>query len=193
MATTHSVLTMNEHLKPVFNILLTTLENEELDYWVYGGVSIAALVGKFIRFNNDVDIFVKEDDFQKTKLILERICNKNGYLLINCPPLKKSQRPKIDIKIDRKEVMSVVPVYLNRENVEFRFWKGIETYSNEILGKVKRNVSGYRFYSPRNEYIKKLFINYLQARKDKKGNEKLMIDAKSILTGEEFARIYNSV
>jgi len=33
---------MNQHLEPVFKVLLPALEKSRVDYWVYGGVSIVA-------------------------------------------------------------------------------------------------------------------------------------------------------
>ena len=179
---------MNKHLKPVFKVLLPRLEKTGIDYWVYGGISIAAYVGKFIRKNEDVDIFVKESDFQKTKSILDEMCSRNGFRLINCQPLKRTGRPKLDIKINR-ERLSVVPVYLKNNIVEFKFWKASEEYSHQILEKVERNISGYRFFSPPNEYIKKLFINYLTSRKDKKNKPKTRIDAKAIFTLDELVKL----
>jgi len=181
---------MNKHLEPVFNVLLLGLEKAEIDYWVYGGISIAALVGKFIRTNKDVDIFVKETDYQKVKSILEDLCSKNNYSPISCTPLKKTKRPKLDIKINKEERLSVVSIYLKNNSVEFRFWKGPEKYPHEILEKVKRNISGYRFFTPQNEYIKKLFINYLRSRRDKINKEKLQIDARAILTKNERSKIF---
>ena len=50
---------MNSELKPVFNKLLPQLVQAKIDYWVFGGVSVAAYTGSFIRDNKDVDIFVK--------------------------------------------------------------------------------------------------------------------------------------
>jgi hypothetical protein len=68
---------MNKHLQPVFNILLPELKKYGIDYWVYGGVSIAAYAGRFIRRNKDVDVFVKNIDFERAKLILEN-CNRSA-------------------------------------------------------------------------------------------------------------------
>lgn len=182
---------MNKHLEPVFKILLLKLDEAGIDYWVYGGIAVAAFVGEFIRINKDVDIFVKETDYQNTKSVLENICVENDYSLINCAPLKMTQRPKIDIIINKIERLSIVPIYLKENIVEFRFWKGIEEYPCDMLDRVERNVSGYRFFTPKDGYIKKLFINYLTSRKDKKYKDKLQIDAKAMLTNDEFSAIYS--
>src|SRR3989339_726482 len=53
---------MNEHLEPIFRIFLTGLEESEIDYWVYGGIAVAALVGRFI----------KKDGFSRRKLEVRR-------------------------------------------------------------------------------------------------------------------------
>lgn len=181
---------MNKHLEGVFKLLLPRLEKEGINYWVYGGVGIAAYIGRFIRENCDVDIFVKETDFQKTKSILDVLCKQNNFVLKVRKPLKNG-RLKLDIIID-KEKLSVVPVYLKDTIIEFKFWKGSVEYPYRVLEQVERNISGYRFFTPSDEYIKKLFINYLTSRPDKKNKPKIKdYDAKAILTEEEFSEIYH--
>ena len=180
---------MNEHLEPIFKILLPELERAGIDYWVYGGVSVAAYAGKFIRLNKDVDIFVKNNDFGKVKLILEDLCNKNNFALFNHLPPKNSFRPKLDIKIENEERLSVIPVYLKDDKVEFKYKDGNQLYSNKILNKIERNISGFRFFTPPNEYIKKLFSNHIIARSDKKSRLKIKKDAKAIFSLEELAKL----
>ena len=181
---------LNKHLEPVFEILLPELEKAGIEYWVYGGVSIAAFAEKFIRENKDVDIFVKETEFESTRSILDNLCNQNNFRLISCKPLRRTQRPKLEIKIDKRERLSVVPVYLKDNMVEFRFEKGLEKYRCQILEKVERNISGYRFFTPPNEYIKSVFKNYLTSRPDKKNKPKIQTDAKAILTPNELDQFY---
>jgi len=155
------IFLLNAHLEPVFKILLPELENIGIDYWVFGGISIAAYAGKFIRHNKDVDIFVKETDFQQTKSILNDVCELNGYQLIPHIPLEG--RSKLDIRINGKELLSVIPAYLRSSIVEFEFGKVIDNYPPQILEKVRRNIDGNKFYTPSNEYIKKFFLNHLIA------------------------------
>lgn len=176
---------MNKHLEPVFKILLLGLEKAGIDYWVYGGVSIAAYVGKFIRENTDVDIFVKESDFEKTKLILGNLCNQNNFKLHEPPPLKTG-RPKLEILI-RRERLSVVPAYLKDNKVELMSNQGSVSYPNEILEKVERNINGYRFFTPPNDYIKEIFLNFLRLRSDKR---KVVVDAFAILSCSEVENLY---
>lgn len=182
---------MNKHLECVFKLILPELEKMRIDYWVYGGIGVAAYAGKFIRENCDVDIFVKETDFQKAKSILDDLCKQNNYKLKPWESDKNS-RLKLDIKIDKIERLSVVPVYLKSNIVKFLFGRGSEEYPSQILEKVERNLSGYRFFTPPDMFIKKLFINYLTSTGDKKNKPKIKdYDAKAILTEEEFAEIYN--
>ena len=37
----------NEHLAPVFEVMLPTLDENGVCYWVYGGVGVAGTVGEF--------------------------------------------------------------------------------------------------------------------------------------------------
>lgn len=181
---------MNKHLEPVFKIILPELEKSKIDYWVYGGVSVAAYVGRFIRQNPDADVFVKDNDFERVKLILEDLCNKNNFNL-KLSTSKETGRPKIEIT-DSDEILSVIPVYHENNVVLFRYEKkygGDEKYSNQILEKVERNIADYRFFTPQNEYIKELFINHIIARLNKRGRPKYKIDAKAILNSEELAKL----
>jgi len=179
---------MNKHLEPVFKILLAGIEVAAMDYWVYGGIGVAACVGKFIRRNKDVDIFVNDNDYEIVKSILAGLCNKYNFTQIEHPKSKNNPRPKLDIKIEGRERLSVIPVYQNNDVVLFKYPKGHdESYSDQILTRIKRNVSGFSFFTPPNECIKKLFINHINARPDKKGRLDMIKDAKAILNSEELA------
>jgi len=180
---------INKHLDPVFNVLLPKLEEAKIDYWVYGGISVAAFAGKFVRKdrNDDVDIFVKEEDFLKAKFTLKPFCIGNFKLKDHHPLIRGAyKRPKFDIKNGKHEGLSIVPIYLEDNKITLVFGSGIEMYSNGILNKVERNIESYRFISPRNEYIKLLFINYLRSNRSKVKME----DARAILTTNEFNRLY---
>lgn len=179
---------MNKHLEPVFKIILPELEKSGIDYWAYGGVSVAAYVGRFIRQNPDVDVFVKDNDFERVKLILEDLCNKNNFKLIYSPPSKDSHRSKLDIKIDKKR-LSVISIYLKNNVVVFEYPEGNQIYSDQILNKIKRNISGFRFFTPQNEYIKELFKNHIIARPGKRSRSRYKIDAKAMLNSEELAKL----
>lgn len=176
---------MNQSLKPVFDKLLTKLESEGIDYWVYGGVSIAAYAGYFIRKNKDVDIFVKEDDFKKAKLLFKKINSINDY---ECKCVA-GNRPKIKIMIDNKERLSVIPVYLDDGTVLFKYPDGnkIKKYNYKILKRIERKLNDYRFFTPDNSFIKQLFINHIEARSDKKERPEIQQDAKAILSPQDFS------
>lgn len=178
----------NAHLEPVFKTLLPELEKVRIDYWVFGGVGIAAYAGKFIRNNKDVDIFVKEIDFQKTTSILKDVCVSNGFELI--PHAPQEERPKIDIKINGKELLSVIPAYLKDNSVMFKFGKVTDKHAPQILEKVKRNIDGNKFYTSSNKYIKQFFLNHLAARKDKIKRPEIKTDIEVVFTPDEQAR-YN--
>lgn len=178
---------MNEHLKPVFEILLPVLENSSIDYWVFGGVSIAAYKNEFFRKNKDVDIFVKEIDFQKTKLLLEKFCSKNIFKTIYSLPKNINDKPKLNILLN-KEIMSVIPVYQKNNKILFKYRDNNEEYSIQILERVKRNINGYKFFTPKDKFIKEMFINHIKSRQDKKIKSYFIEDANVVLTREEFKK-----
>lgn len=185
---------MNRHLEPVFKILLPGLEKAGVGYWVYGGIAIAAFVGKFIRINKDVDIFVMEKDFSKAKLVLEDICRKQENAnLKECNLLKRGNysRPKLEVKISGAERLSVVPVYLKDNCAVLVFGNGAKNFSDEILEKVERNISGYRFLTPLNKYIKGIFLNCFRHKRDWKAREDVRKDAEVILSPEEFKKYFS--
>lgn len=180
-------MAMNEHLEPIFNLFLPKLEENKIDYWVYGGISIAAFVGKFVRENKDVDVFIKETDFEKAKLLLDGLCKQNNSIL----KLKGNERPKIEIKVNSTERFSLIPIYQKDNIVVFKYgnrFGGNQKYPNRILKRVKRNISGYRFFTPQNEFIKEIFINHMKARPNKKNRPEFRTDAAAILTPEEYRK-----
>jgi len=178
---------MNNHLKPVFDILLPELEKNDINYWVYGGVAVAAFKGKFFRKNADVDVFVKKNDFEKAKRILDDL-SLPALTLKDCQPLTREgyDRPKLNIKINRRERMSIVPVYFKDDIAKLIFENGVKVYPVSILSRVKRSISGYNFFTPPNDVVKKIFIDSLDS---KRSNKKVVKDAFAILTSEEVARI----
>jgi hypothetical protein len=187
---------MNEHLEFVFKNLLPKLEKAGIDYFVYGGVSIAAYVGKFIRNNKDVDTFVRDTDFDKAKSILKSLCKPNEKYKFKCYcPEKGNEKHKIDIKYDNirydnEKIFSVVAAYQKNNIIEFKYSSkhgGNEEYSKQILERTERNISGYRFFTPPDRFIKEIFINHIKARPGKKKRESFQKDAIAILSSEERA------
>lgn len=177
---------MNEHLKPVFEVVLPKLEEANIDYWVYGGISIAAYTGNFVRSdkNKDVDMFVGEGDFEKAKSILSDLCKRNNFKL-DSSSQKVGERPKVEVRVNGYEVLSMIPVYQKASVVVFKYSDGDQEYPSQILEKIERNISGYRFFTPQDEFIKKMFINHIKVRPGKKQRKEYKEDAKAILnTGE---------
>jgi len=179
---------MNEDLRPVFEQILPAIEQAGISYWVYGGIGAAACYGDFFRDegNRDVDIFLIDDDFEGAKLILNKLCQKNGYKL-KCYDQK---RPKIEIKIDNQERFSMIPVYKDGNSVLFKYDDGDQKYSNKILEKSERNISGFRFFTPSDEFIKQLFISHIKVRLDKIKRGKIIEDARHIFLEQEFLKYF---
>jgi len=186
---------MNEHLRSVFKMLLPELEKSGVDYWVYGGVGVAAYAGKFFRRNDDVDAFVKDSDFDRAKSILRKMLGtQNSIYLKECNLLKRGKfdRPKFELRIGKEEIMSVVPVFQVNNTATLVFGNGPQELSSEILKKVERNLSGYRFFTSENQYIKETFIKCLPARINGRSRENVQKDAKMILGPNEYAVYYPS-
>jgi len=177
---------MNEYLKPVFQVLLPKLQKAKIDYWVYGGISIASYAGEFIRDNKDVDIFVRNINFEQAKSILNDTCNQYDYKLNLSVQI---DRPKIEVNIDGTERFSMIPVYQKDDAVVFIYREGNQEYPNEILEKVKRNISGYIFFTSQNKFIKDMFIEHIKARPDKKSRTDIIKDAETILNHDERLRL----
>lgn len=175
---------MNEHLQPVLGTLLPELERGGIQYWVYGGVGVAAVVGEFSRRNTDVDIFVEEPDFVKATSLLENKCREIGF----APNLIVGRRPKFEVKekvTDKDDILSVVPVYRKDGSVTFIFQRRSATYPDEIIDRIRRNIGDYEFFTPPDKWIQELFKTYVRNRPEKKKCGKVLEDAQKILTLEE--------
>ena len=174
---------------------LPKLEEYQIDYWVYGGVAVAAYAGKFFRENTDVDIFVKEDDFIRTNALLKEFCIEQNAGFKECNLLNRNDfsRPKLEVKIDRHERMSVVPVYLRGGSATLVFGNGAKSFPKDMLKRVARNLSKYGFFTPPNTYIKEIFLNCFQHRKGWKEREDIRKDARIILSPEEFKNYFCEV
>jgi len=176
---------MNEHLAPVFKIILPELEKNNIDYWVYGGVSIAGYAQKFIRENSDIDIFIKECDFEKTHEYLKQLCKKNDFEL--CIDWKKG-RPRINVKIEKKNRFSMIPVFLKSDTALFKYKDGDQKFPLEILNKIRRSISNYKFFTTEDRFIKEMFIKHIEVRRDKIKKLKIIKDANTILNSKEIER-----
>jgi len=179
-----NIIIMNEHLKIVFEVLLPGLEKAKINYWVYGGVGVAAYTGRFIRNNPDVDIFVRNSDFYNAKSVLDNLCKQNN-LRLKFSPEKNYARPKVEIN----KKFSMIPIYQKDNTVLFRYKDGDQKYPNQILERVERNISGFRFFTSPNKFIKDMFINHIKARPGKKTRGKIKKDAKAILNPKDFSAL----
>jgi len=180
---------MNERIKPIFEKVIPAIQVDNIKYWIYGGIANAAMVGGCYRSNPDVDFFVLEKDFKKTEEVLQELCNKNGWKI--CKTFLNG-RPKIEIlilKTKKKwiERLSVVPANLKDNAVELKFREGSGEYSKNFLLQEERHLDGFTFYTISDEYLKKLFIEYLKSKTSYPS--KRTEDARKLLTEEEF-KIY---
>lgn len=183
---------MNEHLKPVFEIVLPKLGSADIKYWVYGGIAYAAMAGKFYRSNSnpDVDIFVLEEDFTGVEEIMQNICIKNNWKLCKEFVNGRNKLEMYILKDDKRwiERMSVIPASKKDNFVELKFRKGPGEYPLDILNLLERKIEGFGFYTISDQYLKKLFIEYLDSKN--KYPSKRIEDARYILSEEEFKKYF---
>jgi len=179
---------MNEHLKPVFEIVLPKITSANIPYWVYGGLGYASMVGHFYRRNPDVDLFVLDSDFENVENIFDNLCKENSWKI--CKTFIRSGRRKIELCIKEKERLSVIPVCKTGNSVEFTFREGSKKYPLEILTQVERHLGGYRFQTPQDSFLKALLIGYLESKKNYPNRKKRIEDAKHVLTTEEFLKYF---
>jgi hypothetical protein len=175
----------------VFKLILPALEAAKINYWAYGGVSIAARNGNFFRQNQDVDVFVKENDFNNAKQSIKNVCNLNDLDFVLCKSNKN--RPKVEVKKNDKEIFSVIPVYMQNNHVLFRYNDGDQEYDRGILQRVERRLSDYEVITPPNISIKELFINHIKARPDKVKKQNFQKDGQNILSKLEFEKYFIGV
>jgi len=179
---------MNEHLAPVFEVVIPELDRSGSKYWVYGGVAIAGIKGEFLRFNPDVDLFVMEDDYGK---IIETIAGLESELGWRPEDADAERRKKRHwFAPDQKEdVLSVVPVFRAGDQTRFVFGRRTYTLQNVLSSEV-RTISGFTFVTPSTALIKELFL-----RKAYSGSHlldsrirKMKTDAKVIMAAEEYQK-----
>jgi len=178
---------MNEHLQSIFEIVLPAIESADIKYWVYGGLGYASIVGRFYRFNSDVDFFVLDSDFKNVEEVLKNICEENEWKIRKT--LMSFKRPKVELILKEKERerLSVVPVFKTDE-VEFRFIEGSKRYPLDVLMRVKRNLEGFVFYTPQDIFLKRLLLDYFESKN--KYPKKRIEDARQILSEQEFKKFF---
>jgi len=180
---------MNEYLKPVFEQILPALEQNNIDYWIYGGVANAAMVGKFYRSNSDVDIFILGENLEKFDNLMQVMGRINSWKI--CKEFVNS-RLKIELFIKKGnkwvERMSIIPAYKKESVVELRFRNGAGNYPLNILIRVNRSIDGFSFFTISDFFLKKLFIEYLNSKN--KYPIKRIEDARHILSENEFKKYF---
>jgi hypothetical protein len=151
---------MNEHLNPVFEIILPELEKEGINYWVIGGVAIAGIKGSFLRTNSDVDLIVKNEDLNSAKAIVEKICSRHPDWRI-AENLSIKERPKIEVRLNGNKIFSMKPVFIEGDEVKFIFPNsGSIVFPLDVLKPVRRKINKFSFNTPEDRYIKDLFYNH---------------------------------
>lgn len=154
---------MNGHLELVFKKILSALEKSGIEYWVYGGVAIAGVKGIFYRHNDDVDIFVLDEDYQQILRVIEGL----NFNWIKPKPRKalKDIRPKTDYFISgqEKEVFSVIPIY-KIDNNKVKFVYKVDLIPVSPLTREKKIIHDYIFYTPSPEFIKEQFIHKIKGK-----------------------------
>lgn len=161
---------MNQHLNLVFKLLLPKLDEAGIDYWVFGGVGVAGIFSKFHRYNKDVDIFVKNVDFKNACSVIEAVCQNQEFK--HYPPDPETARPKFEVfGSNKKEVFSIIPIYQEDYSVILRYpsrYGGNQEFPINLLEREGRSILDYRFFTPKNEYVKKLFVKHMKTRPRKK-------------------------
>jgi hypothetical protein len=179
---------MNEHLKPIFQTILPALEKAGIDYWVWGGIGIAGVKGFFRKEipNNDVEVIVKDSDWEKTKEICQQVASTLGFRY--SLHQKYHDGFKIDLYGGEKELFSVVPAFITETDIDFRYGK---RFPLDFLDVRWREVEGYKFPSLKDEYLQKLLICYFERNLDKKDSknwQKHMIDARGFLSEDQIQK-----
>lgn len=185
---------LNSHLAVVFKEILPAIHNAGFKYWVYGGIGVAGVIGKFIRKNNDIDIYVLSTDFDNVRKLLIKLCsNKKDWKCEDARPIKETGRPKLEIKKGIMEICSMVPVYKTEAGIEFRV-KNIEVLPLQAIVQELKKIEGYNFFSPPRDIIKTIFRSFIIERPDilNKGSRRIC-DITAIFTDAEIGEIQKRI
>jgi len=189
----------NQNLLVVFKDILPAFTKAGIKYWVFGGVGVAGILGKFIRENEDVDVYVLNEDFARVENLLKVLCEVHGSWVgdgwsLSYSVLKNTKRWKLDIYIKKEKKFSVIPISKTISGTEIRF---AEVYylSDKTLIQESRIIDGFEFFSPPRDVIIQLFRiltdRYLQQYNKKSADDisKVIVDAQAIYSKEEFAEL----
>ena len=168
--------------------MLPALEKAGIDYWVWGGIGIAGAKKVFREeiSNNDVDVIVKDSDWEKSKILLRQLAFELGLEYRESE--KYSDSFKIELIYKGKEIFSAVPVFAKDDHVDFRYG---QKFPLDFLEPELREVDRYKFPTLKDKYLKELFICYFEHNLNKKGSkywQKHMIDAQGFLSEEQIQK-----
>ena len=152
---------MNEHLQPVFELIVPAIEEAGISYWVYGGVAIAGIKGEFVRRNRDVDLFVLDEDYKLTRDVIQRIAENVGWTFIDSNYRNRPKREWFERGHD-KDLLSLMPVYKLDARVRIIFQTSTNDFPGSVLDRQKRRVERWVFTTPDNSYLKELFMRNLK-------------------------------
>jgi|GEM_PF-1243426 len=177
---------MNEHLAPIFSVILPELHRSGSKYWVYGGVAIAGIKGKFLRPNPDVDLFVMEDDYEDIIETISGLESKLGWRHEDKDAKKRNKRDWFAPN-QNEDVLSVVPTFPAGDRIRFVFGHGSYTSQNVLTSEI-RTTASFSFVTPSTALIKELFL-----RKAHSGSclldsriSKMKTDARVIMDRNEY-------
>lgn len=163
METTQKI---NEHLEPVFKEVLPAISNAGIKYWVFGGVGVAGINGKYVRENQDIDIYVQEEDFWKLEPMLKDLVEKHGAWdgdnwTLNYSMLKRHKRPKFALNIKKVERFEVIPVYRIPGGIEVRVTDPT-ILSEDALIQEEKYLDGQPFFTAPENVVKKILSDMVE-------------------------------
>jgi hypothetical protein len=179
---------VNEHLNPVFESVLPALTQVGIHYWVYGGVAIAGINGAYIRENPDVDVFVRNEDFDKAIESVERLEKTLGWKHEDAVPQRGRRKRDWYVLDTGREIFSIVPVFGFGGLVRFVF--GRDFVPTTVLTSVSRRVGSYVFNTPSTEFMKELLVNKVESGKLlRERRKKLKLDARVVMDDDEYRTV----
>ncbi|TSA44810.1 hypothetical protein D4R52_03610 [bacterium] len=184
---------MNEHLKPVFEIILSALERAKIEYSVFGGIAVAGMRGYFYRPNKDVDVCVIEKDYLTARKILSDLALRENWRFAEDHDLAPG-RPKYELffRGQRDDFLSVIPVFKTPEGVVFKFYKNEQIYEDDIWNRQKQTIGNFTFYRFKDNYVKQLclvHVRHLGRKVFEPKYRKYLDDLEGIISKEEFDKI----
>lgn len=183
---------MNEHLDPIFKIVLPALERAGFGYWVFGGVAIAGINGGFVRTNPDADVFVLDNDYDQTIRVVSNLEKLLGWDSRDAH-LQRG-RPKRDWFIEgtKEDVFSIVPCYPSGDRVRLVF--GSDLVPISPLTSERRTIVNHSFITPGKDFMKELLWAKVNSGSlSKQRVKKLKVDGKVVLSDSEYEMLLRSL